>query len=232
MEGWYVRHHDRQVHGPFSTKAIVDAVRSGNITVESELRHDRQTKGEWLPAGRFAKLQELFAKPAAVPPPPPQSTPAVGKRKRRAKPKEPELPIPDRTKHIQNLIFEGNYVFIGADGDYEIAANGVKQAKLAIKELRSFKKEISLEIRKVNANMKQIRGEYTAMVRHRGSVMRGGGKLGKFVRGVQSFSRDAQRSKLASDLAPHEDQKRRLGAFKDLADSVILQIESAILQHE
>ena len=105
------------------------------------------------------------------------------------------------------------------------------EAKLAIKELKLRKKEYSLEKRSVNEQMKAIRAQYTQEVRSRGSKMRGSGGLGRFVRGIQTISRDNRRAKLASDLAPYEAKKQNIESMMMAIDSTILKVEAAIISY-
>ena len=87
--------------------------------------------------------------------------------------------------------------------EIRVNTSTVAEAKFAIKELKLKKKEYSLQKRAVTDKQKEIRAQYTDEVRSRGSMMRGGGGLGKFVRAVQSASRDSKRAQLANALAPY-----------------------------
>jgi hypothetical protein len=60
-------------------------------------------------------------------------------------------------------------------------------------------------------------------------MMKGAGGLGKFVRAVQSASRDSKRAQLANALAPYEKEKQDTDAMLRAIDSAILQVEAAIL---
>ncbi len=252
--GWYLRHHDKRAHGPFPIASILDAAKTGRILDSTELAHKTETKGKWIVATRFKELRKIIAKRPVVPAPPPSRTvvaddnvcvgdvaeptaaetrtPQSKATRNRGQATKLALPAPQRTQNLGPLIFDADYVAICENGSYELLARDVAEGKLAIKELRRFKKELNLEIRKTNAAMKEIRTNYTAMTRHRGSMVRGGGKLGKFFRGMQSFSRDLTRSGLAHDLAPHEDQKQRLSKFKHLADTLILKTEKILADHD
>jgi hypothetical protein len=115
--------------------------------------------------------------------------------------------------------------------EIRVNTSTVAEAKFAIKELKLKKKEYSLQKRAVTDKQKEIRAQYTDEVRSRGSMMRGGGGLGKFVRAVQSASRDSKRAQLANALAPYENQKQDIDAILRAIDSAILQVEAAILKH-
>ncbi len=113
----------------------------------------------------------------------------------------------------------------------QVNTSTIAEAKLAIKELKLKKKEYSLQKRAINEEQKRIRAQYTEEVRSRGSMMRGGGGLGKFVRAVQSVSRDSRKAQLASELAPHEKRKQDIEAMMRAIDSAIIQVEAAVLKH-
>jgi len=117
------------------------------------------------------------------------------------------------------------------DTEVDISLQSVADAKRALKELRLKKKEYALAKRDISQRQKLIRAEYTDTVRRRGSKFRGGGGLGSFIRTVQTFSRDAERSALAQQLAPLERQKFSVDAIINGIDQAILQIESYIVEN-
>ena len=105
------------------------------------------------------------------------------------------------------------------------ACKSSSEANLRKKELKLQKKELSLRKKEIIQQQKVIRAGYTDHIRRIGSKVRGGGKLGKIVRGVQTLNRDNKRRELARDLKPLEDEKQ----FIELE---IFQIEKAILEIE
>ncbi len=107
--------------------------------------------------------------------------------------------------------------------------NNLAEAKIALKELKLKKKEFGVLKREVVARQKEIRASYTHEVRNRGSMMRGGGGLGKFVRAIQTVSRDSKRAGLANDLAPLEQEKVRIERMVGAIDSLIIRLEAYIL---
>ena len=116
-------------------------------------------------------------------------------------------------------------VDISPDGQISVRANSVPEAKLALKELKLKKKELSLLKKQVTEQERQIRAGYTHQVRQRGSKFQGGGTVGKFIRLAQTASRDAARHNLAQQLAPYEQQKRKIEAMKSAIEQLILQVE-------
>lgn len=87
-----------------------------------------------------------------------------------------------------------------------------------------------MQKRTITEQQKSIRAQYTDEVRSRGSMIRGGGGFGKIVRSFQNLSRDNRRAKLANDLAPYEQKKQDIEAMIRTIDSVIIQLETAILK--
>lgn len=120
--------------------------------------------------------------------------------------------------------------FVQIEGDtvrYNVSS--LAEAKIALKELKLKKKEFGLLKREISARQKEIRTAYTHEVRSRGSVMRGGGGFGKFVRAVQTISRDSKRADLANDLAPLEREKMRIEGMVGAIDSLIIRLEAHML---
>ena|SRR6266496_6712209 len=118
--------------------------------------------------------------------------------------------------------------FVG--NEIRVRTNSLDETKMAVKELKLMKKQYSLAKRTVGEEQKQIRAQYTQEVRSRGSMMRGGGGIGRFVRDIQSSSRDNRKARLASDLAPLEKKKQEIEAMIRAIDSTIIQVEAAIIK--
>ena len=78
----------------------------------------------------------------------------------------------------QFVVFEGTRI--------KCVAETVDQGRLAIKELKLKKKEFGLMKREVVARQKEIRAAYTHKIRTRGSMVKGGGGLGKIFRAFQT----------------------------------------------
>ena len=53
---WMIRHHDGQVHGPYSLQALVDAAHAGNIAEDSQVNHSTHTRGQWIAANRVRPI--------------------------------------------------------------------------------------------------------------------------------------------------------------------------------
>jgi hypothetical protein len=113
----------------------------------------------------------------------------------------------------------------------EVHADSLAEAKLALKELKLKRKEYMLSKRSLTARQRAIRADYTTIVRSRGSMLRGGGKLGRFFRVLQTSSRDGRRAQLARDLLPLEREKQHIDALVQAIDSAVLQLEASILKH-
>ncbi len=107
--------------------------------------------------------------------------------------------------------------------------NNFDEAKIALKELKLKKKEFGVMKREIAVRQKEIRGAYTHDVRIRGSMMRGGGGFGKFVRAIQTASRNSKRARLAKALAPLEDEKLCIERMIGAVDSLIVRLETHML---
>ena len=70
-----------------------------------------------------------------------------------------------------------------------------------------------------------MRFDYSQTVKSRGSLLRGGGGIGRFVRAVQSVSRDGQRAGLASAVAPLEAERHRLDTVMHSIDEIMVKLE-------
>lgn len=112
---------------------------------------------------------------------------------------------------------EGDQIF------YSVA--NPAQAKLAIKELKLLKRGFALRKKELVAEMQLVRFSYSQEVRSRGSMMRGGGGLGRFVRAIQSVSRDSKRAALANALHPLEVQKGEADGMMLAIDQLVVKLE-------
>lgn len=101
----------------------------------------------------------------------------------------------------------------------------VEQAKLAIKELKILKRGYVIKKKLLSDQIKAQRFEYSQEVKRRGSMMRGGGGIGRFVRSIQSISRDSKRAKLASALDPLENAKQEIESIIAAIDVAALKLE-------
>jgi hypothetical protein len=122
-------------------------------------------------------------------------------------------------------VMPASLVTFTEDGQIRVHANNAAEAKLAIRELRAKKKELSLSKREIMQQQREIRAVYTDRVRRRGSKVRGGGSVGRIIRTFETWDRDAARSQLANELAPLEQQRSRIEAWIMAIDSVILQLQ-------
>lgn len=114
----------------------------------------------------------------------------------------------------------------------QVNAASTDEAKIALKELKLKKKEFGLIKRSITADLKNIRADYSNEASTRGSKMRGGGGLGKFVRTIQTISRDSNRASTANKLYPLEQQKLEVEALIHAIDTAIIQVESYILKNK
>jgi len=121
--------------------------------------------------------------------------------------------------------------FVKIDGTrISVSAHGAAEAKLALKELKLKKKELGVQKRILVSRQKEIRASYTEEVRTRGSMVRGGGGFGRFIRAVQTISRDSKRAGLAGELAPLERARQDVEAMIHAIDTLIIKVEAELLR--
>lgn len=118
------------------------------------------------------------------------------------------------------------------NGDIKVSVETPQEAKLAIKELRLKKKEYALAKKEVAAQMQQVRADYRSRVADRGSKLRGGGGLGRLVRGVQTIHRDADRRTVDDEIRPLEARRADIDDIMNQIDSAIIQLERFALQNQ
>jgi hypothetical protein len=111
------------------------------------------------------------------------------------------------------------------DDNVSCQVSSVPEAKLAIKELKLLKKGFALQKKEVATNIQTVRFDYSQEVRGRGSVVRGGGGFGRFIRAFQISSRDNKRSNLADALQPLEGEKNRLDGLMHGIDELVVKLE-------
>ena len=115
------------------------------------------------------------------------------------------------------------------DGRISYEWRSIDDAKAAIKQLRTAKKEYALLKRVLLQDMREIRQAYAFGVRQRGSKFIGGGRIGSFVRIFQTMSRDGARRELANQLSPLEKQRAEIEVRVHSIDEIIIIAERFIL---
>lgn len=123
-------------------------------------------------------------------------------------------------------------ILTNADGDIGVSLKTAAEAKLAIKDLRLRKRALSAEKRMVTQEMAAIRREYTVKNANRGPSIRGGGNVGKFVRGMDSVGRSLDRSNKERELAPLDERKRWFEAKINDVDALIHHCEAYMVRLE
>ena len=144
---------------------------------------------------------------------------------------QPAMVQPARVQQQDAEIIPEGPVSMQDDGSIVFSVTSVPEAKLAIKQLKLWKKELGFVKREIAAEQKGIRSQYTEQVRQQGSKFRGGGGFGKFIRAVQTSQRDANRRNLSNTLQPYEQRKRDIEARISAVDQTILKIESYLLKN-
>jgi hypothetical protein len=125
-------------------------------------------------------------------------------------------------------VLPASFVTFTPKGEIHVHARNTAEAKMAIRELRTKKKELSLSKRAIMQEKREIRAAYTDLVRRRGSKFIGRGSIGRFIRSLQTLDRDAARRHLANELAPLEQEQTRIEAWIMAIDSVIIQLQGYI----
>lgn len=131
------------------------------------------------------------------------------------------LGSPERAPEDVPIRFEGSKV--------KISVKDVPGARYAVKKLKLKRRELLNEKRGIIAAQKESRFRYTHKTRVRGLMFRGGGGIGSLIRAVQAGSRQADRRRLAAELAPLEEENRRIETQIHQVDALILQLESYML---
>lgn len=144
---------------------------------------------------------------------------------------QPLLPEPEPEPSILDQDWQGNVVLFTDDGQIAYKVNSVAEAKLAIKQLRLRKKAVGLEKREVTQAITAINTERRQQTANQGSMMRGGGNLGKFTRSMQAISRDADKRNHAARLQPYQQEKARLDNYTLTVDRLIAELETYILRN-
>ncbi len=109
------------------------------------------------------------------------------------------------------------------DGSVVLKVRSAADAKVALQQLKLKKRELAVEKKAINTQLAQMRAAHQIKLGNRGSMMRGGGKVGKFVRAVEQGSRDIDRAQYANQLLPLEQAKARV-------DARMLNVESSIVE--
>jgi hypothetical protein len=114
------------------------------------------------------------------------------------------------------------------NGELRVSWDTPAEAKQVIKELRLKKSEVQIEKRAITSQQQQLRAAHTDRVRHHAPAMRGGGTLGRVVRGAQVGSHAAERKQLADALAPLEQRKAAVEALILTIDRALLQVQASL----
>lgn len=117
---------------------------------------------------------------------------------------------------------------VSPEGTISVNATSIRELKLALKQLKLEKKKLLLLKKQASEQERQIRANYTDYTRNRGSMIRGGGTIGKFIRLGQTVSRDGARRALADQLAPYEQKTREIAAMQSAIEELMIKVEIAI----
>jgi hypothetical protein len=185
-----------------------------------------------IPAVEPPQLTPQFNSLALIPTPLKPAPPPILQRPIPEGPPPPPPPEPIKVEITpqREFLFEDEFVTVWPDGSADFRVNSLPEAKLVLKSLRLLKKEVNLALKETNASLREVRHEYTSHVRQRGSMVRGGGKIGQIIRIVQTVSRDMERSKLAANIQPLHQQQEYLRGLIASIERHMLRMESAIVR--
>ena len=155
-------------------------------------------------------------------------------KRKQEQPDSPPQPWRERPEPVAPVIEpeedHGPGVALLPNGNLSISYSSVAEAKLTIKQLKQMKKQFALEKKAVNAEMAEVRANRRMHVAQQGSVVRGGGSVGRTMRTFQRMSRDMDRSKHANQLAPLEEEKAELDRKILEMDKAITMVEAYIMR--
>lgn len=114
------------------------------------------------------------------------------------------------------------------NGDIKISVGSIEEAKLAIKQLNIHKKQLGIQKKEVSSQITQVRSQYRVASAQRGSMMRGGGTVGKVVRIFQRANRDTARLNKENTIVPLEQEKQRIDVLMMNIDSAVLKLQQYI----
>jgi hypothetical protein len=118
------------------------------------------------------------------------------------------------------------------NGTVSVTASGPNEAKIALKELKLKKKEFGVLKKEIASNQREIRANHSHEVSTRGSKFQGGGGLGRFIRIIQTLSRDSKRASTANKVEPLEQRKREIDSIINSIESAIIQVEAYLLKNK
>jgi hypothetical protein len=94
---WYIRHHDKVEHGPYSLDVLVKAATEGSIATDTEVMHGKHTGGRWILAMRIrpiASVMPLNDSSTAPPPLQPEGNPQPDNSPTSIQPQSDQTSVP------------------------------------------------------------------------------------------------------------------------------------------
>ena len=117
---------------------------------------------------------------------------------------------------------------VASDNEIIFKANSVAEAQIALEKLESKKEELTLDKKKLTEKESQIRANHAAALENRGNLFQSSENAGRFVRVLQTASRDAAQRNLEHELAPYQEQIRKIEATQSALEEQILEVKSFI----
>lgn len=107
-----------------------------------------------------------------------------------------------------------------------------EEAKDVIKQLKLKKKELTAAKAIIAKQIAEVRAEHRSAVAQRGAKMQGGGGLGKFVRRLQTTTRDHERRTTDNAVKALEAKKSSIDGDIMRADQAILMVEKWLVENK
>lgn len=119
-------------------------------------------------------------------------------------------------------------VNISSDAEIPVKTGSAADSQITLGELKSKREELALDKKKIVEQMNQIRANHAAALENRGSLFQGSENVGRFVKVLQSASREAAQRNLEHDLSPYEEELKKIEAMQTELEQQISEVESFI----
>ena len=123
------------------------------------------------------------------------------------------------------------FVNIPPESETNAKTDSVAEAQIVLTELESKREKLALDQKKLIEQEHQIRADHAAELENRENPFQGSENAGRFVRVLQSASREAAQRNLEHKLAPSEEQLRKIEAMQSELEQQISEVKSFILEN-
>lgn len=133
--------------------------------------------------------------------------------------------LPDPNLNRVSTVYRDEFICIGPDGSADFNLSCLEDAIHVLRVLKTVKRRFRLEIRALNASLRDVRHDYTDYSRRRIPNLGGFGDAGKLIRLAQTLFSEYKQFQLADSVEPLHEQRQRF-------DRAIIELEHHILQTE